>query len=158
MLKPNRMGSLYKPAARLTPMGRSLTLASAMKTITAFLCALALSPVLALAADYGEISHADLKKAIEEKEVLTGMDKEMVLLAKNRPDNKYRETKDGVETEDWIYGKPPGDVVFVTFQDGKVVLHVDPRFSRPMIWRQFQMETQEADGIAAQATPTPETA
>ena len=40
-----------------------------MKTITAFLCALALSPVLALAADYPEISHDDLKKAIEEKKV-----------------------------------------------------------------------------------------
>jgi hypothetical protein len=45
----------------------------------------------------------------------------MVLLAKNRPDSKYRETKDGVDTEDWIYGKPPGDVVFVTFHDGIVV-------------------------------------
>jgi rhodanese-related sulfurtransferase len=46
-----------------------LTSASAMKTITAFLCALALSPVLALAADYPEISHDELKKAIEEKKV-----------------------------------------------------------------------------------------
>jgi rhodanese-related sulfurtransferase len=40
-----------------------------MKTITAFLCALALSPVLALGADYPEISHDELKKAIEEKKV-----------------------------------------------------------------------------------------
>ena len=63
----------------------------------------------------------DFKKAIEENKVIEGMDREMVLLAKNRPDNKYRDTRDGVETEDWIYGKPPGDIVFVTFQDGKVV-------------------------------------
>lgn len=41
------------------------------------------------------------------------------------------------------------------FQDGKVVLHVEP-FSRPMIWRQFQMETQETDGLPAQPTPAPE--
>jgi rhodanese-related sulfurtransferase len=41
-----------------------------MKSITAFLCALALSPVLALAADYPEISHEELKKAIEEKKVV----------------------------------------------------------------------------------------
>jgi hypothetical protein len=70
---------------------------------------------------YLETIEPKFKKAIEESKVIEGMDKEMVLLAKNRPDNKYREAKDGVETEDWIYGKPPGDVVFVTFRDGKVV-------------------------------------
>jgi GH18 family chitinase len=48
------------------------------------------------------------------------MDRDMVLMAKKKPDHKYRETKDGVEQEDWIYGKPPGDVVFVTFEDGQV--------------------------------------
>ena len=70
---------------------------------------------------YMDTIEPKFKKAIEENEVIAGMDKEMVLLAKNRPDNKYRETKDGVDKEDWIYGKPPGDIVFVTFQDGKVV-------------------------------------
>jgi rhodanese-related sulfurtransferase len=40
-----------------------------MKTITAFLCAIALSPLAALAADYGEISVDELKKAIAEKKV-----------------------------------------------------------------------------------------
>jgi len=40
-----------------------------MKTITAFLCALALSPIAALAADYGEISIDELKKAIADKKV-----------------------------------------------------------------------------------------
>lgn len=40
-----------------------------MKTITAFLCALALCPLAAFGADYAEISHEDLKKAIEEKKV-----------------------------------------------------------------------------------------
>jgi rhodanese-related sulfurtransferase len=40
-----------------------------MKTITAFLCALALSPIIALAGDYPDISHDELKKAIEEKKV-----------------------------------------------------------------------------------------
>jgi hypothetical protein len=63
----------------------------------------------------------EFKAAIEEKEVIVGMDREMVLLAQDRPDRKYRDTRDGVETEDWIYGTPPGDIVFVTFQNGKVV-------------------------------------
>jgi len=48
------------------------------------------------------------------------------------------------------------------FQNGQVVLHIEP-FARPMIWRQFQMETQQdADGHAAPAGPprkaSPETA
>jgi hypothetical protein len=49
------------------------------------------------------------------------MDRDMVLLAKGRPDQKVRSFEGGVETEDWIYGKPPGNLVFVTFKDGKVV-------------------------------------
>lgn len=69
---------------------------------------------------YLEKIEPEYREAIEQNEVLTGMDKEMVLLAKNRPDRKVRDMKDGVETEDWLYGKPPGDVVFITFQDGKV--------------------------------------
>ena len=32
-----------------------------------------------------------------------------------------RETKEGVEYEDWIYGTPPGRVTFVTFVGAKVV-------------------------------------
>jgi rhodanese-related sulfurtransferase len=40
-----------------------------MKTITAFLCALALSPVALFAAEYAEISHDELKSAIKEKKV-----------------------------------------------------------------------------------------
>ena len=38
-----------------------------------------------------------------------------------RPRNKSRETKDGDEIEDWIYGEPPGKVTFVRFNEGKVV-------------------------------------
>ena len=40
-----------------------------------------------------------------------------------QPDNpKWRETtKDGIETEDWIYGKPPGKMTFVTFAGSKVI-------------------------------------
>jgi rhodanese-related sulfurtransferase len=41
-----------------------------MKKLTAFLCALALSPIVALAADkFPDISHDELKKVIEEKKV-----------------------------------------------------------------------------------------
>jgi DNA integrity scanning protein DisA with diadenylate cyclase activity len=45
------------------------------------------------------------------------------------------------------------------FQNGQVVLHIEP-FARPMIWRQFQMETQQdADGTATPGRKaSPETA
>ena len=33
---------------------------------------------------------------------------------------KMRETKDGYEQEDWIYGEPPGKLTFVTFRGAKV--------------------------------------
>ena len=61
------------------------------------------------------------REAIENKEVIEGMDKEMVLLAKGRPWKKLRDFKDGIETEDWIYGEPPGEMEFVTFLDGSVI-------------------------------------
>src|SRR5262249_6691341 len=32
------------------------------------------------------------------------------------------------------------------FQNGEVVLHIEP-MARPMIWRHFEMEAQEADGV-----------
>lgn len=69
---------------------------------------------------YMEKLEPKYKTAIEKGEIIEGMDRDMVLLAKKKPDSKYRETKDGVEREDWIYGKPPGDVVFVTFENGAV--------------------------------------
>jgi len=63
----------------------------------------------------GGQDEAAAKKAIE------GMDHDQVLLAMGRPVRKTRETKDGVDLEDWIYGMPPGKITFVTFQGNKVV-------------------------------------
>ncbi len=62
----------------------------------------------------------EFQEAIKEKTVLPGMDRDMVLLARGRPNRKVREAKRGVENEDWIYGTPPGNITFVTFEDGKV--------------------------------------
>jgi hypothetical protein len=61
------------------------------------------------------------KDAIEQKRVIAEMDRDMVLLVKGRPVKRVRNFKNGVETEDWIYGQPPGNMVFVTFEDGKVI-------------------------------------
>lgn len=70
---------------------------------------------------YTETLPKEIQEAIKSKKVLVGMDREMVVLAKGKPENKVRETKDGVETEDWIYGKAPGTITFVTFEGNKVI-------------------------------------
>jgi hypothetical protein len=70
---------------------------------------------------YSETLSPELQKAIAEKRALVGMDRDQVLLAIGHPDHKYRETKDGIESEDWIFGAPPGKVTFVTFNGSKVV-------------------------------------
>ena len=61
------------------------------------------------------------QEAITAKRVLKDMDRDMVLLSKGRPDRRVRDVKDGIETEDWIYGRPPGNITFVTFEDDKVI-------------------------------------
>jgi hypothetical protein len=70
---------------------------------------------------YVETLPPEIKKAVAEKKAIEGMDRDQVLLAMGRPVRKTRETKDGVDFEDWIYGQPPGKVTFVTFQGQKVV-------------------------------------
>jgi hypothetical protein len=62
-----------------------------------------------------------VKKAIKEQRAIEGMDKDQVLLALGKPHNKSRETtREGDEVENWIYGEPPGKIVFVKFTEGKV--------------------------------------
>lgn len=53
----------------------------------------------------------EFREAIRNKKAIVGMDRQMVLAAKGRPDRKVREVKNNVETEEWLYGNPP----FVTF-------------------------------------------
>jgi hypothetical protein len=62
----------------------------------------------------------EIKKAIEEKRVIVGMDRDAVLSAKGPPDRRIRERGEDAYREEWIYGLPP-DVVFVTFEGDQVV-------------------------------------
>ncbi|MGA2737380.1 MAG: hypothetical protein ABSG65_08005 [Bryobacteraceae bacterium] len=70
---------------------------------------------------YAEVLPPEVKTAIRDKKVIAGMDRDQVLLALGHPNHKSRETKDGIELEDWIFGRPPGKIVFVTFNGSKVV-------------------------------------
>jgi len=70
---------------------------------------------------YAETLAPVVKAAIKEKRALEGMTRDQVVMALGRPVHKSRETTDGVELEDWVYGLPPGKITFVTFNGDKVV-------------------------------------
>jgi hypothetical protein len=70
---------------------------------------------------FSETLAPETKKAITEKRALVGMTRDQVILAMGRPKYKPRETKDGLELEDWVYGTAPGKITFVTFNGDKVI-------------------------------------
>jgi len=71
---------------------------------------------------YLETVPPKVKEAIENHHVLVGMNREMVVYAKGRPEKKIREKDEqGSEYEDWIYGEPPHDVDFVRVVGDEVV-------------------------------------
>ena len=71
--------------------------------------------------NYVEKLPEPIQKAIKENKAIEGMDRDQVLLSMGRPRHKERNvTGDGVETEDWIYGDPPGKITFITFANSKV--------------------------------------
>jgi len=63
----------------------------------------------------------EMQKAIEQKRAVVGMDRDMVLAAMGKPERKVRERDaNGMDTEEWIYGQPPGKTVFVRFAGDRV--------------------------------------
>jgi hypothetical protein len=70
---------------------------------------------------YAETLPPAVQTAIQQKRALEGMTRDQVTLALGRPVQKSRETVDGAELEDWVYGLPPGRITFVTFKGDKVV-------------------------------------
>jgi hypothetical protein len=70
---------------------------------------------------YAETLSPEMKQNIKEKRVTVGMDRDQVVMALGRPTHKSRETLDGLEVEDWVFGAPPGKITFVTFNGDKVI-------------------------------------
>jgi hypothetical protein len=63
----------------------------------------------------------EMKKAIQDRRPVVGMDREELVAAIGKPDHKVRERdSDGNDIEDWIYGQPPSKTVFVRFQGDRV--------------------------------------
>jgi hypothetical protein len=63
----------------------------------------------------------EFQEAVKAKEARIGMDRGTVLMALGRPDNKFRETKNGVYTEQWLYYQRGLRALFVTFENDVVV-------------------------------------
>lgn len=63
----------------------------------------------------------EFQDAVKNKQVVVGMDRDLVLATLGRPLRKIRETKGEDLIEDWIYGERPHKVIFVTFLHGKVI-------------------------------------
>ena len=70
---------------------------------------------------YSETLPAEVRQAIKDKHIIVGMDRDQVRMALGQPTHKERQSKDGADLEDWVYGTPPGKIVFVTFEGDKVV-------------------------------------
>ncbi|MGA2097222.1 MAG: hypothetical protein ABSH39_13045 [Candidatus Acidiferrum sp.] len=63
----------------------------------------------------------EMRKAIQERRPIVGMDREQVIAAIGKPDHKIRERdQEGNDIEDWIYGQPPSKTVFVRFSGDRV--------------------------------------
>ncbi|MCX6599852.1 MAG: hypothetical protein NTV70_26155 [Acidobacteria bacterium] len=72
--------------------------------------------------DYVENLPPEIQAAVKAGKVVEGMNKEQVKMVLGQPKYHSRESKDGVDTEDWVYGKAPGKITFVTFGGaGKVI-------------------------------------
>jgi hypothetical protein len=70
---------------------------------------------------YTETLTPEVRQAIKDKHATVGMDRDQVRMALGQPTHKERQSRDGVDYEDWVYGTPPGKIVFVTFEGEKVV-------------------------------------
>ena len=62
-----------------------------------------------------------VKEAIQNHQVLVGMNREMLIYSKGRPPKKIREKDGEIDYEEWIYGEPPQDVDFVRMVGDEVV-------------------------------------
>jgi hypothetical protein len=115
-----------------------------------------LSPVLDFSVKnaaevYVETLPPKIKEAVKNHEVLVGMNREMVIMAKDRPPQKNREKdENGKEYEEWIYGAFPQDVVFVRFYGDEVTKVKIAKVGGQIIVK-TEKEVEVKDGVATLA-------
>jgi hypothetical protein len=101
-----------------------------------------------------------VRAAVKRHEVLVGMNRDMVIMAKDRTQRKSREKDDkGEEYEEWIYGELPADVVFVRFKGDEVVQVKTAKVGGQIIVKN-EKEVDVKDGVvslaALKASDSPE--
>lgn len=122
----NRTTPVTRDLTRTAGTAISLIFPSRMKPMAPAEVKKLLSPILDFSRRSATESYFDslppeIQEAIKAKRAELGMNREQVKMAMGDPRDKLRETNDGLETEDWIYGMPPGKITFVTFANGKVI-------------------------------------
>jgi hypothetical protein len=126
-----------------------------------------MSPVLdfstkSAAQVFSETLPPKVRDAIQKHEVLVGMNRDMVLASKDRPEQKIRERDEkGNEYEDWIYGKAPQDVMFVRVVGEEVTMVKIAKVGGQVITK-TEKEVDVKDGVtslaALKASTSPEEA
>ncbi len=115
-----------------------------------------LEPLLDFGLKSTEQAYADtlpepIKKAVEEHEVLVGMNRRMVLAAVGQPESKLRErANDGASGEvfeEWIYGKTPQTIRFVRFRGDRVILTKVAALGKPL-------DVRDRDELASYRDPS----
>jgi hypothetical protein len=116
-----------------------------------------LSPVLdfsvrSAAEIYMETMPPKIREAMKKHEVLVGMNKDMVIMAMERPQQKSRERDgNGKEYEEWIYGAPPKPMTFVRFKGDEVIQVKTAQVGGQTVVR-TEKEVEVKDGVVALAT------
>lgn len=95
------------------------------------------------------------RAAIKSGKVLVGMDREMVTVAKGRPDKKIREGDERGEYEEWMYGTPPKDVEFIRFAGNEVIQVKIMKVDGEKIVRTEREVDLPQTATAAQSEPPP---
>ncbi|HJX83170.1 MAG TPA: hypothetical protein VJ723_02355, partial [Candidatus Angelobacter sp.] len=89
-----------------------------------------------------------IQEAVKNHEILVGMNRDMVILVKDRPLQRIREKDEkGLEHEDWIYGEPPEEVVFVRIVGDEVVQVKSAKPGGDIVVK-TQKEIDVKDGVA----------
>lgn len=105
---------------------------------------------------YLETLPPKVKNAISQHDVLVGMNRDMVIMAKERPEQKVREKDDrGEDVEEWIYGAPPKDVVFIRFKGDEVSQVKTMKVAGATVIK-TEKEVDVKDGVATLASSAPD--
>lgn len=116
-----------------------------------------LSPVLdfsvkTAAEVYIDTMPPKIREAMKKHEVLVGMNKDMVIMAKDRPQSKvWEKDANGKEYEEWMYGAPPKDVTFVRFMGDEVTQVKTAKVGGDIVVKN-QKEVDVKDGVVTLAS------